>query len=106
MVASLQRPNLLILGQTLQSLMDRKTLVVAQFWHRIWHGRGKTGCDRGDSLRRGHKALEWFSVVVVVLRRDRGDPLGRRHPPTDQKVGGSNPSERAKVLVTGLQISV
>ena len=39
-----------------------------------------------------------------MFGKDRRDWLGRRHPPTDQKVGGSNPSERAKVLVTGLPI--
>jgi hypothetical protein len=57
MLTALQRPNLLILGQTLQSLMNRKTLVVTQSWHRIWHGRRKTGCDGRDPLRRGHNAL-------------------------------------------------
>jgi hypothetical protein len=31
---------------------------------------------------------EGFSVVVAELRRERSDPLGRWHPPTDQKVGG------------------
>jgi hypothetical protein len=34
-------------------------------------------------------------VVVAVPKGDRSDPLGWRHLPTDQKVGGSNPSERA-----------
>ena len=95
MLAALQRPNLLIFSQTPQSLMNRKTLVLTQFWHRIWHGRRKTGCDGRDPLRRGHKAFQYLSVVLPILWRDRRDPLGRRHPPTDQKVGGSNPSERA-----------
>jgi hypothetical protein len=68
----------------------------------ICNGARKTDCDRSDLLRRAHTALHRLSVVLGVLRRDRSDPLGLRHLATDQKVGGSNPSERAKVLVTAL----
>jgi hypothetical protein len=57
MLGALRGPNLLILGQTLQFLMNRKALVVTQFWHTIWHGRRKTGCDRRDLLRQDSTAL-------------------------------------------------
>jgi hypothetical protein len=97
MLAALQRPNLLILGQTLGRPGEPKGRCGAwQIWHAIWHGRRKTGCDRSDSAGQAHLALQRLSSPVVVLWRDRRDPLERRHPPTDQKVGGSNPSERAK----------
>ena len=56
----------------------------------------KTGCDRSDSAGQAHPALQGLSSPVVVLQGERRDPLGRGHPPTDQKVGGSNPSERAE----------
>jgi hypothetical protein len=108
MLTALQRPNLLILGQTLgrRRAKEAKPCGTWRIWHAIWHGARKTGCDRSDSAGQAHPTFQGLSVPVVVLWRDRRDPLGRRHPPTDQKVGGSNPSERAKVLVTGLLIHV
>jgi hypothetical protein len=47
-----------------------------------------------------------FQYFLLYPAETGATPLRRGHPATDQKVGGSNPSERAKVLVTGLQISV
>jgi len=40
-------------------------------------------------------ALYVVLYLVMVLQGDSRNPLGRRHAPTDQKVGGSNPSECA-----------
>jgi len=94
--------NRLTPGQTLPSPDAVEEPRGQAIWHRIWHGRRNTHCDRRDWAGRAYKALCAVSVPVVILRRDRRDWLGRRHPPTDQKVGGSNPSERAKVLVRAL----
>jgi hypothetical protein len=61
-------------------------------------GTGATHCD--EPLRLSSD----FQYFLLKLRRDRSDPLRQQYLPTDQKVGGSNPFERAKVQVTGLQI--
>ena len=69
---------------------------LGSFCNAICNGSRKTDCDRSDPLRRVHASLYGFSVRLVISRRDRSDPLRHKYLPTDQKVGGSNPSERAK----------
>ena len=66
-------------------------------WSQIGHGRPRTDPDRCG---------RWDGQTCSDLRecgsaRTQSDPAGRLHTATDQKVGGSNPSERAeKVQVT------
>jgi hypothetical protein len=89
--------NHLTLRQTFQPPTNGQALVVpGNFGTRFGTGGARLaatgGTPRGDECT----AFHVFSALLLVLRRDRADWLGRRHPPTDQKVGGSNPSERAR----------
>jgi hypothetical protein len=68
----------------------------------ICNRRGKAGCERSDPLKHAQAALQRLRSSCCA-RGDRRDPLGQRHPATDQKVGGSNPSERAKSAGHGLR---
>ena len=77
--------------------------------HRENQNSGKAGEQRSRKVTSGTS-----QVNIIPAQRHNSVPLGRSgltavtRPgrTTDQKVGGSNPSERAKVLVTGLQTSV
>ena len=85
--------NLLSKDQTLRA--TRRLWSSRADCNAICNGGRKTDCDRSDQLRRAHTALYGLSVRLVIPRRDRSDPLRQPLLPTDQKVRGSNPSERA-----------
>jgi hypothetical protein len=92
--------NLLTLGQTVgPSVSERALCGTWRIWHAIWPGTRKTGCDGRDSAGRACTALHVLSALLIVLPRDGSDPRRQQYLATDQKVGGSNPSERAQALL-------
>jgi hypothetical protein len=54
------------------------------------------------SSRRGHLPKTLYLQGNCAMLRLSGTRWHNDDPPTDQKVGGSNPSERTKVLTRGL----
>ena len=77
-----------------------------RIWHAIWHGSRKTRCDGGTQRDEPNGVLRCF-VVCCYTPQGREKPTGTGAPSYGSEGWGfESLSEGAKVLVTGLQMSV